>query len=109
MCIIMLYALACIIIQYPQYHEYFTSGEYKSVMSSFTASESAPSSSSEFDRFLISASPTHTADLKTLEPFTYIANLPGKDVRGKLVECFNEWLRVEPERLVDVREIVGSL
>lgn len=62
---------------------------------------------SEFECFLHRKG--HVADAATLEPFLYIADLPGKDIRGKLVDCFNVWLRISKERLQDVKEIVGAL
>ena len=57
---------------------------------------------SEFDRFL--KRDGHDVDISTLEPFKYIADLPGKDIRGKLVDCFNVWLRISEERVQDVKE-----
>jgi len=37
----------------------------------------------------------HRVDESVLEPFRYISGVPGKDVRGKLVDCFQLWFRVD--------------
>lgn len=37
----------------------------------------------------------HTPDQSLLEPYHYINTVPGKDVRGKLIDCFQQWLLVE--------------
>lgn len=62
----------------------------------------------DFDKIL-KETHGHVTDLGTLEPFLYIADLPGKDVRGKLVECFNTWLCISEERISDVKQIIGAL
>ena len=38
---------------------------------------------------------SHTPDPSLLEPYKYITSLPGKDVRGTLIDCFQVWLKVE--------------
>jgi geranylgeranyl pyrophosphate synthase len=72
------------------------------------ADSSATKPSCDFDKIL-RETPGHEANLGILEPFLYIADLPGKDIRGKLIECFNLWLRVPPERVDDVKQIIGAL
>lgn len=37
---------------------------------------------------------THIPDPLLLEPFHYVNSVPGKDVRGKLIDCFQLWLQV---------------
>jgi geranylgeranyl diphosphate synthase type 3 len=37
----------------------------------------------------------HQQDPSLLEAFRYINSVPGKDVRGKLIDCFELWLKVE--------------
>jgi geranylgeranyl diphosphate synthase type 3 len=44
-----------------------------------------------------------------LEPFTYITSNPGKEVRGQLIEAFNTWLNVPPEKLVVIARLVNML
>lgn len=44
-----------------------------------------------------------------LEPFTYITSAPGKDIRGKMIEAFNVWLNVPPEKLKVISRVVNML
>jgi geranylgeranyl diphosphate synthase, type III len=39
----------------------------------------------------------HQSDPLLLEPFRYIASVPGKNVRGVLIDCFQHWLQVPDE------------
>ncbi|CAH4035637.1 geranylgeranyl pyrophosphate synthase [Pieris brassicae] len=48
-------------------------------------------------------------DEKLLMPFTYIQQVPGKQIRAKLTVAFNYWLRVSDEKLKAVGEIVQML
>ena len=48
-------------------------------------------------------------DKQLLAPYHYIASVPGKDVRGKLIDCFNLWLKVPEESVSAVKEIIGDL
>jgi geranylgeranyl diphosphate synthase type 3 len=53
---------------------------------------------------------THNPDPLLLEPFDYINSIPGKDIRGKLIDCFQLWLKVEnPDTLQAIKDIVGDL
>lgn len=52
----------------------------------------------------------HIKDETVLEPFRYISTVPGKDVRGKLIDCFQIWFQVESvEVLNTIKEIIGDL
>ena len=52
----------------------------------------------------------HVTDETVLEPFRYISNVPGKDVRGKLIDCFQLWFQVESESILQsIKEIIGDL
>jgi geranylgeranyl diphosphate synthase, type III len=52
----------------------------------------------------------HQVDPKLLEPFNYINSVPGKDVRGTLIDCFQYWFRVEDEHILSaVKDIIGDL
>ena len=39
----------------------------------------------------------HELDPALLEAFRYINSVPGKNVRGTMVDCFQVWLQVESE------------
>jgi geranylgeranyl diphosphate synthase type 3 len=57
-----------------------------------------------------SNSPRHEADPRLLEAFHYVNSGGGKDVRGKLIDCFQLWLCVESsEVLQSVKEVVADL
>ena len=51
----------------------------------------------------------HTIDSKCLEPFTYLNQIPGKDIRGLLIDSFQKWLSIPEEKLVAIKEIIASL
>ncbi|KAL7567624.1 hypothetical protein ACA910_000218 [Epithemia clementina (nom. ined.)] len=56
------------------------------------------------------AASSHDLDASLLEPFRYINSVPGKDVRGKMLDCFQQWLLVEsPTVLHTIKDIVGDL
>ena len=42
-------------------------------------------------------------------PFEYLFNSPGKDIRKQLIEAFNAWLKVPPESLAIITNVVGML
>ncbi|KAL0565484.1 hypothetical protein V5O48_016542 [Marasmius crinis-equi] len=44
-----------------------------------------------------------------LEPYTFVTSNPGKDMRGRLIEAFNLWLKVPPEKLAVIARIVNML
>lgn len=44
-----------------------------------------------------------------LEPYTYILQIPGKEIRSKLIEAFNIWLDVPTEDLLVIQEVVRKL
>jgi geranylgeranyl diphosphate synthase type 3 len=52
----------------------------------------------------------HQQDASLLEAFRYINSVPGKDVRGKLIDCFQLWLQVESTQVLDqIKDIIGDL
>ncbi|KAJ3130437.1 Geranylgeranyl pyrophosphate synthase [Nowakowskiella sp. JEL0407] len=55
---------------------------------------------------LLSPSPT---DAVLLEPFTYLAAHPGKEMRTRLIQAFNLWINVPPEKLSVIVEVVEML
>jgi len=48
-------------------------------------------------------------DSQLLEPYSHIMSVPGKDIRGKLMAGFNQWLQIPEEKLEKVKEIVQML
>jgi geranylgeranyl diphosphate synthase type 3 len=51
----------------------------------------------------------HQADDSVLEPYHYLAKVPGKNVRGQLVDAFNVWLAIDGDKVKAIKEVVGSL
>mmetsp|Transcript_23028 Transcript_23028/g.32238 ORF Transcript_23028/g.32238 Transcript_23028/m.32238 type:complete len:363 (+) Transcript_23028:79-1167(+) len=67
-------------------------------------------SSNENDESSSSSYQTHKPDPALLEAYRYINEIPGKNVRGKLVDCFQLWLQVEdPDVLQKIKDIIGDL
>ncbi|XP_025266042.1 geranylgeranyl pyrophosphate synthase isoform X4 [Camponotus floridanus] len=48
-------------------------------------------------------------DEKLLEPIRYILQVPGKQIRAKLAQAFNYWLKISPDRTEAIEEIVTML
>lgn len=46
---------------------------------------------------------------KLLQPFTYILQVPGKQIRAKLAHAFNYWLKIPADKLAVVGDIVQML
>ncbi|KAI0077209.1 terpenoid synthase [Panus rudis PR-1116 ss-1] len=44
-----------------------------------------------------------------LEPFNYINNVKGKEIRGQMIAAFNLWLEVPPEKLAVISRVVSML
>ncbi|KAJ3511004.1 hypothetical protein NLJ89_g4355 [Agrocybe chaxingu] len=44
-----------------------------------------------------------------IEPYRYIAALPGKDMRGRFIDALNLWMHVPTEPLKIIKEIVSKL
>ncbi|GAA5898754.1 hypothetical protein JCM5296_006708 [Sporobolomyces johnsonii] len=44
-----------------------------------------------------------------VEPYTYLASIPGKEVRSALIKSFNEWMHCEDADLDVVKKVVGML
>jgi len=55
----------------------------------------------------------HKTDSALLESFRYVNSMPGKNVRGKMIDCFQLWLKIDqtsrPEVLDSIKAIVGDL
>ncbi|CAO1637330.1 unnamed protein product [Sympodiomycopsis kandeliae] len=52
---------------------------------------------------------TSTNEQSLLEPYTYLASRPGKEIRSKLIDAFNIWLQVPDLHLNSVRKVVDML
>lgn len=71
--------------------------------------EEHPSSSSS-SSVSSSTNEKHALDKSLIEPYHYISSVPGKDVRGKLIDCFNQWLNVpSAQTLNEIKSIIGDL
>jgi len=44
-----------------------------------------------------------------LEPYEYLLQVPGKDVRGKLIDAFNKWLQIPETELEQIKTMVSQL
>ncbi|KAH7151412.1 isoprenoid synthase domain-containing protein [Fusarium sp. MPI-SDFR-AT-0072] len=42
-------------------------------------------------------------------PLTYLLDLPGKDVRGKMISAFNQWLKIPEDKLNVIKRIIMLL
>jgi len=51
----------------------------------------------------------HAVDASILEPFAYISETPGKDVRGALIDAFNVWLKIPPAKVTQIKSIISRL
>jgi len=51
----------------------------------------------------------HKPDESLLEPWKYILNIPGKNIRSKMIAAWNDWLQVDKEKVVAVTEVVVML
>ncbi|POR36057.1 Uncharacterized protein TPAR_03746 [Tolypocladium paradoxum] len=59
-------------------------------------------------------SPACSQELPTTEkiiraPLSYLLDLPGKDIRGKMISAFNQWLQIPDEKLDVIKRIVMLL
>jgi geranylgeranyl diphosphate synthase type 3 len=44
-----------------------------------------------------------------VEPYAYLASIPGKEVRSALIAAFNQWMNCAKEDLEIVKKVVGML
>ncbi|KAG8041089.1 hypothetical protein G9C98_002077 [Cotesia typhae] len=65
--------------------------------------------SSEINSIPYSKSGDKDQDEKLLQPFTYILQVPGKQIRAKLAHAMNCWLKIPAEKLQAVGDIVQIL
>ncbi|XP_012530040.1 geranylgeranyl pyrophosphate synthase-like isoform X2 [Monomorium pharaonis] len=65
--------------------------------------------SNKSNPFYYSMSGIREEDKKLLEPIRYILQVPGKQIRVKLIKAFNYWLRISDEKLQAIDDIVNML
>ena len=41
----------------------------------------------------------HQVDESLLEPWRYLVAIPGKDVRGKLIDAFQLWMKIPTDKV----------
>jgi hypothetical protein len=51
----------------------------------------------------------HRKDETILEPYEYLSKIPGKDVRGILLDAFQIWLQIPQDKLESIKMIISSL
>ena len=51
----------------------------------------------------------HKVDETLLEPWRYTCGEPGKNVRGKLINAFNKWLKIPDKFIIKISDVVRSL
>ena len=51
----------------------------------------------------------HKKDYKCLEAYEYLNQIPGKDIRGSLIDCFQLWLNIPEDKIIIVKDIIASL
>jgi geranylgeranyl diphosphate synthase type 3 len=44
-----------------------------------------------------------------MEPFAYICQIPGKDIRSQMIDAYNCWLKVDASKLDLVKKVVAML
>lgn len=44
-----------------------------------------------------------------LEPYSYLKQIPGKDVRGHLIDAFNVWLQLPEDKVTEIKKIIDAL
>lgn len=47
----------------------------------------------------------HRSDPALMESFRYINSMPGKNVRGKMIDCFQLWMNVKQEGVLDAIKV----
>ncbi|OCH93464.1 terpenoid synthase, partial [Obba rivulosa] len=56
-----------------------------------------------------SATWSHDNETALLEPFEHINSIPGKEIRGQMIDSFNKWLKVPSEKLGVISKVVSML
>lgn len=56
-----------------------------------------------------SAHPSLFRSQVLVEPYAYLAAIPGKDVRSAVIAAFNIWMGCDERNLETVKKVVGML
>ena len=48
----------------------------------------------------------HAVDERVLEPYRYLMAVPGKDVRGRLIDAFQVWLNIPQEAVDGIKPVL---
>ncbi|KAH2594826.1 hypothetical protein KXW93_002180 [Aspergillus fumigatus] len=84
----------------------FTPQEAQSQAVPGTRTETEPTGSSPSDL----QEQRKLADDKIIwAPLDYLCSFPGKDIRGKLISAFNQWLQIPEDKLDVIKRVVGLL
>ena len=51
----------------------------------------------------------HIRDEKVLEPYLYLGQILGKNVRGVLIDCFQEWIAIPEEKMEMIKVCHSNL
>jgi geranylgeranyl diphosphate synthase type 3 len=51
----------------------------------------------------------HDQDPTLLEAFRYISHVPGKDIRGKLIDAFQRWFKIPNDKVTSIKDLVAEL
>ena len=51
----------------------------------------------------------HVSDTKVLEPLTYLSEIPGKNLRSALIDCFQTFYAIPEDKLESIKDVIGSL
>ncbi|KAM0755431.1 terpenoid synthase [Meredithblackwellia eburnea MCA 4105] len=66
-----------------------------------------------YDNFIskVQSAPTWPQDkeMVLLEPYSYLAAIPGKEIRSQLIDAFNFWLQVPEQDLIIIKKVVQML
>ncbi|KAK8073458.1 geranyl geranyl pyrophosphate synthase [Apiospora phragmitis] len=55
------------------------------------------------------AEPAGSSEKILRAPIDYLLTIPGKDVRGKMMDAFNQWLQIPEEKLEIIKEVIKLL
>ena len=65
------------------------------MISSSLTSASSPSAPASSSSATVASVLPHQPDGALLESFRYVNSMPGKNVRGKMIDCFQTWLQID--------------
>jgi geranylgeranyl diphosphate synthase type 3 len=52
---------------------------------------------------------SHKPDEMVLEPMKYLNQIPGKNLRSALIDCFQVWYQADQDKVDAIKEIIGEL